>query len=61
VVYDTAGREVRRIVSRGQPAGYYEAHWDGKDRTGRDAPPGVYFCRLEAGEFLRTEKLLLVR
>jgi hypothetical protein len=61
VVYDTTGREVRRMVDEGQPAGHYEAGWDGRDSSGRDAPPGVYFCRLEAAGFSRTQKMLLVR
>lgn len=61
VVYDTAGREVRTIVNGGQPAGRYEVGWDGRDRAGRDVPPGVYFCRLDAGGFSKTVKMLLVR
>ncbi len=61
VIYDTMGREVRRIVNEGQPAGRYEVSWDGRDRAGREVPPGVYFYRLDAGGFSKTEKMLLVR
>lgn len=61
VVYDTMGREVRRIVNEGQPAGNYEVGWDGRDHAGRVVPPGVYFYRLDAGGFSETEKMLLVR
>lgn len=61
VIYDTTGREVQRIVDEGQPAGHYEVGWDGRDRAGRDVPPGVYFYRLTAGGFCKTEKMLLVR
>jgi len=61
VIYDTMGREVRRIVNEGQPAGRYEVSWDGRDRAGRDLPSGVYFYRLDAGGFSKTEKMLLVR
>ena len=61
VIYDTAGREVRTIVNEGQSAGYYEVRWDGKNRQGRSVHPGVYFYRIEAGDFSQTNKVLLVR
>jgi hypothetical protein len=35
--------------------------WDGRDESGRDAPSGVYFARIEAGEERRSVKLLLFR
>jgi flagellar hook assembly protein FlgD len=61
VIYDTQGREVRRILHEGQPPGHYRAEWDGRDCTGRRVPAGVYFCRLEAGGFSQTNKILLVK
>ena len=61
VIYDAVGREVRRLVDDGRGAGLYRAVWDGKDQKGRSVPPGVYFYRIEAGDFAQTNKLLLVR
>jgi subtilisin family serine protease len=60
-VYNTPGQEVRRLVDEIQPAGTYRVCWDGLDGTGRRVASGLYFCRLEAGTFTRTVKMVLVR
>jgi hypothetical protein len=33
--------------------------WDGKDGSGRDLSPGVYFMRVRAAGSTRTEKFVL--
>ncbi|MBN1781304.1 VCBS repeat-containing protein [bacterium] len=60
-VYDIVGREVADIVDENQSAGTYQTVWSGCDRTGRAVPSGVYFYRIEAGEFVRVRKMVLVR
>lgn len=60
-VFDLAGRLVRTLVAGDRPAGPGAAAWDGRDEGGRDAPAGVYFCRLESAGGSVTRKLLLVR
>jgi hypothetical protein len=60
-VQDITGRVVRTLVSGQVPAGRYAAFWDGLDQYGRPTGSGVYFCRLQAGEYLATKKLLMVR
>ena len=46
-VFDVLGRRVRRIFEGPRNAGEFAAQWDGRDETGRAAPAGVYFYRLE--------------
>ena len=48
-IYDLRGRMVREIVLPGWLSGPNSVVWDGRDRAGRTAPPGVYQARLEAG------------
>ncbi|MBA4377286.1 MAG: hypothetical protein C0395_01280 [Gemmatimonas sp.] len=60
-VFDLAGRLVRTLVAGDRPAGPGAAVWDGRDEGGRDAPAGVYFCRLESAGAAVTRKLVLVR
>jgi hypothetical protein len=60
-VYNISGQEVRTLVDRVQPAGYYRVVWDGKDRFGREAASGIYLYRLEAPSFIVTRKMLLLR
>ncbi len=59
-VYDVAGRHVRRLVDRTQPAGMHEVTWDGTDANGRCAS-GVYFYRLETGKQAISKKMVLLR
>jgi hypothetical protein len=55
-VYDLLGREVATLVNEAKAPGNYEATWDA---TGQAS--GVYFYRLQAGEFTQTKRLLLLR
>jgi len=60
-VYDMQGHEVAVLVDQVLPAGDYSAHWDGRDKEGRDAPSGVYFLRLSTAGQERTRKMVLAR
>ena len=55
-VYDSAGRLVERLIEGERPAGHHSARWDARGR-----PSGVYFCRLEVGDFVATRKLVVVK
>ena len=55
-VYNTLGQEVAQLVNEQQQPGYHEAVFRG-DRLAS----GVYFYRLEAGQFTSVKKLLLVK
>ncbi len=60
-VYDAAGRHIRTLVEGPQPAGRHVAAWDGLDAEGRALTPGVYFCRMQAGDTVLTCKIVVVR
>ena len=61
VIYDVLGREIVQLMTGEQAAGQYRVLWDGRDRYGRQVTSGVYFYRIEAGEFVAVRKMLLVR
>ncbi len=61
VIFDLAGREVRRLVDKSMAVGYHHVLWDGKDNNGKHAPSGVYLYQLTAGDFREQRKLALVR
>jgi hypothetical protein len=60
-IYDVSGRLVRTLISEVLPAGMHVVVWDGRDDSMAGAASGVYFCRIEAAEGVRTKKLVLVR
>ena len=60
-VFDVRGRAVRTLVSETLSAGPHAVTWDGRDRTGRAQPSGVYLALLEAGPVRLTQRLTLVQ
>jgi hypothetical protein len=60
-IYDTAGRLVRMLIDEARDAGHYAEEWDGRDSAGRTVASGVYFYRVEAGEYTETKKMVLLR
>ncbi len=55
-VFDVLGREVSRLVDGREGAGIHDVRWNA-DGCGS----GVYFYRLQAGGFVETRKVMVVR
>ncbi len=55
------GQVIRALVTGHQAARVHEVEWDGKDDRGQQASSGIYFCRLQAGDFSQTRRLVLMR
>jgi len=55
-IYDVLGKEVAELVDGQIKTGEYTVTWN----AGNFAS-GVYFCRMEAGTFISTKKLLLLK
>jgi len=60
-VCNLLGQQIKVLVDDELPAGSHAITWDGTDSRGKNAPTGVYFCRLEADDFAETRKMLLVK
>lgn len=60
-VYDTNGMLVRVLIDETREPGSYSAEWDGRDAHGVPVSSGVYFCRLQAGKFTDSKKMVLVK
>jgi len=57
-VYNSIGRVVTTLVQAKQKAGLYTVAWDVSGVSAAKLPCGTYFCRLEAGEFTATRKMV---
>jgi len=55
-VYDVLGREVKTLVNEIKPAGRFKIEFDGSNFAS-----GVYFYKLEAGEFVQTKRMVLIK
>jgi hypothetical protein len=55
-VYDILGREVATLVNEEKSAGTHTVQWDAAG-----VASGVYFCRLRAGDFVQTRRVLMLK
>ncbi len=61
VVYDLSGKKVRTLVNATQESGMKTVTWNGKDEQGRSVAAGVYVYRLQAGGYMETKKMVLLK
>jgi hypothetical protein len=55
-IYDILGREIAALVNEVKSPGWYSIQWNAQN-----LPSGIYFYRLEAGSFVETRKLVLLK
>ncbi len=60
-IYNMLGQKVRDLVNLKQQAGNYSIVWDATDQNRITVPTGVYFYRIEAGSFAKTNKMTLMK
>jgi len=60
-VYDLLGREVVTLVDEFKPAGSYEVEFSSHSGEDQNLTSGIYFYSLNAGEFVETKKLMLLK
>jgi hypothetical protein len=60
-VFDLMGREVKTLADGYVSAGRYDAKWDGTNQFGNAVSSGMYFVRVQAGEFSVVRKMTLMR
>ena len=60
-VFDIRGKEVTTLHDVNKPPGSYEVLWNGMDQHGNPVSTGVYFARLQAGDFSQTIKMVYLR
>ena len=55
-VYDVLGNEIATLINEEKPIGSYEVEFDG-----RGLSSGIYFYKLQAGSFVETKKMILLK
>ena len=65
-IYDAMGRLIRTLNLGHRQSGVYvtqekAAHWDGRNDAGESVASGVYLYRIEAGDFVQTRKMMLLK
>ena len=65
-IYDVLGREVRGFDLGYLSPGYYKTreravYWDGRNNINERVASGTYFYRLEAGDFVGTHRMVILK
>ena len=60
-VYNVKGELVATLIDAHMTPGRREVSWNATDDGGDAVASGIYFCRLVAGDFQQTRKLVLLR
>ena len=60
-VFNLRGQLVRTLVNDIQEPGDYSFYWQGQNDLGGQLGSGVYLCRLQAGKYVATRKMVLAK
>jgi len=60
-IYGVSGRVVRTLVDGPVEAGEHSLVWDGRNDGGEAVASGIYYLRLETGDFMQVRTMTLVR
>ena len=60
-VYNVIGERITTLVNRRMNAGYHTISWNGRDSLGKSVSGGIYFCRIQAGNFIHVIRMLLLK
>jgi hypothetical protein len=61
IIYNLLGQKIRNLVNSSQEAGYQSILWDGRNDSGISVASGIYIYRLEAGDYINTRKMILMK
>ena len=60
-IYDVMGRRVKSLVNTTQVAGYRSVRWDATNSFGEPVSAGMYIYMIQAGQFTKTKKMVLLK
>jgi hypothetical protein len=60
-IYNLQGEKITTLVNELKSNGQHGISWDGKNMNGSAVASGVYIYRIMAGDFVQSNKMLLVR
>ena len=60
-VFNILGQKVRTLVNSRLAPGYYEINWDGTNEIGEAISSGTYIYIIQAEDFMRSRKMVLLK
>jgi hypothetical protein len=60
-IYDMLGREVKTLINQTEDAGYRSVIWNATNDYGKPVSAGIYLYQIQAGEYISTKKMVLLK
>ncbi|MEZ5359642.1 MAG: right-handed parallel beta-helix repeat-containing protein [Candidatus Zixiibacteriota bacterium] len=60
-IFNVLGERVKTLLNSYEEAGEHSIVWDGTDSGNQRVSSGIYFYRIEAGQFTQTKKMVLIK
>jgi len=60
-IYDILGKNVKTLINQTQDAGYRSVIWDATNDYGKPVSAGLYLYQIQAGEYISTKKMVLLK
>ncbi|NIV92987.1 T9SS type A sorting domain-containing protein [candidate division KSB1 bacterium] len=60
-IYNMMGQEVKTLVDENQPAGQYTVQWDATNNFGTKVSSGLYVYVIKAGDFVKSNRMTLLK
>jgi len=61
IVYNSLGQRVRTLFQNTQSSGHHKVIWNGRNDYGKIVSSGIYICKIKAGSFSQTRKMILLK
>ena len=55
------GRQVKNLINQTQDAGYRSVIWGATNDYGKPVSAGIYLYQIQAGEYISTKKMVLLK
>ena len=60
-IYDMLGRQVKTLINHTQDAGYRSVIWNATNDYGKPVSAGIYLYQIQAGDYISTKKMVLLK
>jgi hypothetical protein len=60
-IYDILGNVVNNLINANQSSGYKSVQWNATNNQGEPVSAGVYLYKIQAGDFVDTKKMILLK
>ena len=61
IIYDMLGKQVKTLINQTQDAGSRSVFWNATNDYGKPVSAGIYLYQIQAGEYISTKKMVLLK